>query len=104
MRPWAHHNARLASPLAQQAEGIEIAFHIVVVPAADGIHGHANIIDVLADAAALPESIVGGMIRDELPQRQSRARSSAVGLAHGKRENIFAEVGSAIARGAHVLL
>src|ERR1700760_684803 len=44
------------------------------------------------------------MIRGELPQRESRTRSSAIGLTHRKGENVFAEIGSSIIRRPHVLL
>ena len=51
MRPGANHNAVSVSVLArllQSREGIQIALHVVVVPAANGEYRHADAIDIFA--------------------------------------------------------
>ena len=82
MRPGTNHDAVfriLFARLMQRRKGIQVALDIVVVPAAHRKHGHVDAIDVLANAAFLPERIISRMFQDGLVQGQWPGSGGGIG-------------------------
>lgn len=91
-----------AAEAAEFGEGFEIAFDVVVVPAADGEDRDLDAVEFLAGGETFPEGVIGGVVGCLLVHGDGLAGGGAVGGANGEMSGEEAEAGFGGTRQAEI--